>query len=215
MILEEKGATGGLITTAGHEQILHLARAWTPGPLYAWMGMIKPDPLVPLWLTRGVPERIDATGEVIPTLDEDAVRAAVQDLAGRGHRVADHRVPELLRQPGARAPGARDRARAAARPARLDLLRPRLGVPRVRAHAAPRSSTPTRSRRSSSTSTASSRCSQDARLRRPAEHRPLRRRHDERAVRRRSARSTSRSPGPPAARSARPTWPGARACRTC
>jgi N-methylhydantoinase A len=48
MILEEKGAAGGLLTTAGHEQILHLARAWTPGPLYAWMGMVKPDPLVPL-----------------------------------------------------------------------------------------------------------------------------------------------------------------------
>jgi N-methylhydantoinase A len=48
MILEEKGAQGGLLTTAGHEQILHLARAWTPGPLYAWIRMVKPDPLVPL-----------------------------------------------------------------------------------------------------------------------------------------------------------------------
>src|SRR3954453_15899419 len=65
MILEEKGAVGGLITTAGHEQILHLARAWTPGPLYGWMGMIKPAPLVPLWLTRGIPERMDATGAVV------------------------------------------------------------------------------------------------------------------------------------------------------
>lgn len=84
MILEETGAVGGLITTAGHEQILHLARAWTPGPLYAWMGMIKPDPLVPLWLTRGVPERIGATGEVVTGLDEDAVRAAVQELLDAG-----------------------------------------------------------------------------------------------------------------------------------
>src|SRR5487761_1156634 len=42
LILESKGATGGLLTTRGHEQLLHLARAWTPGPLYGWMGMVKP-----------------------------------------------------------------------------------------------------------------------------------------------------------------------------
>jgi N-methylhydantoinase A len=34
MLLEETGSRVGLITTAGHEDILHLARAWTPGPLY-------------------------------------------------------------------------------------------------------------------------------------------------------------------------------------
>ncbi len=84
MILEEKGAVGGLLTTAGHEQILHLARAWTPGPLYAWMGMIKPDPLVPLWLTRGVPERTSASGEVITAIDEEATRAAIEDLLASG-----------------------------------------------------------------------------------------------------------------------------------
>jgi N-methylhydantoinase A len=84
MILEEKGAQGGLLTTAGHEQILHLARAWTPGPLYAWMGMIKPDPLVPLWRTHGIAERMGADGEVVEPLDEAAVRAAVQELIGEG-----------------------------------------------------------------------------------------------------------------------------------
>jgi N-methylhydantoinase A len=84
MILEEKGAQGGLLTTAGHEQILHLARAWTPGPLYAWMGMIKPDPLVPLWRTHGIAERMGADGEVVEPLDEDAVRAAVEALIGDG-----------------------------------------------------------------------------------------------------------------------------------
>src|SRR5215204_5206501 len=84
MILEEKGAVGGLLTTGGHEQILHLARAWTPGPLYAWMGMIKPDPLVPLWLTRGVPERTSASGEVVTAIDEDATRAAIEDLLASG-----------------------------------------------------------------------------------------------------------------------------------
>jgi N-methylhydantoinase A len=84
MILEEKGAAGGLITTAGPEQILHLARAWTPGPLYAWMGMVKPDPLVPLWRTYGVTERMGADGEVVEAIDEEAVRAAVQRLIDDG-----------------------------------------------------------------------------------------------------------------------------------
>ena len=54
MLLEETGSRVGLITTAGHEDILHLARAWTPGPLYGWMGMEKPDPLADLTDTRGV-----------------------------------------------------------------------------------------------------------------------------------------------------------------
>jgi N-methylhydantoinase A len=84
MILEEKGAAGGLITTAGHEQILHLARAWTPGPLYAWMGMIKPDPLVPLWRTHGVGERMGADGMPVLELDEDEVRQAVERLVDDG-----------------------------------------------------------------------------------------------------------------------------------
>ncbi len=84
MILEEKGAVGGLLTTAGHEQILHLARAWTPGPLYAWMGMIKPAPLVPLWLTRPIDERMGATGEVVRALDEQDVIAAITELLEDG-----------------------------------------------------------------------------------------------------------------------------------
>ena|SRR5215210_1013297 len=36
MILTNTGSRVGLLTTKGHEQILHLARAWTPGPLYGW-----------------------------------------------------------------------------------------------------------------------------------------------------------------------------------
>lgn len=84
MILEGKGASGGLITTVGHEQVLHLARAWTPGPLYGWMGMEKPAPLVPLWRTKPVAGRIGASGEEVDALDESAVRAAVQELVDDG-----------------------------------------------------------------------------------------------------------------------------------
>jgi N-methylhydantoinase A len=140
MILEEKGAVGGLLTTAGHEQILHLARAWTPGPLYAWMGMIKPDPLVPLWLTRGVPERMSASGEVVTGIDEDATRAAIEDLLDAG--------TESLTIAFRCGPGCRCRSPpTSSRSTASTSARSR------------RSSTPTPSRRSSGTSTASRACS--------------------------------------------------------
>lgn len=84
MILEEKGARGGLLVTRGHRDILHLARAWTPGPLYGWMGMHKPDPIVDLCDTREIGERIDASGAVVEPLDEAEVRAAVDDLVASG-----------------------------------------------------------------------------------------------------------------------------------
>ncbi|MFZ0088935.1 MAG: hydantoinase/oxoprolinase family protein [Solirubrobacteraceae bacterium] len=84
LILESKGARCGLLTTPGNEQILHLARAWTPGPLYGWMGMIKPEPLAPLWHTRGIGGRIAADGSEIAPLDEDAVARAIDELVAAG-----------------------------------------------------------------------------------------------------------------------------------
>lgn len=84
MILEEKGATGGLLTTRGSEQILHLARAWTPGPLYGWMGMIKPSPLVELWNTRGISARMSAAGEEVAPLADEEVREALDELVEQG-----------------------------------------------------------------------------------------------------------------------------------
>jgi len=85
MLLEETGSRVGLITSEGHEDILHLARAWTPGPLYGWMDMEKPDPLADLVDTRGVAGSIDApNGAVTEPLDEDAVREAVRELADAG-----------------------------------------------------------------------------------------------------------------------------------
>ena len=85
MLLEETGSRVGLITTEGHEDILHLARAWTPGPLYGWMDMDKPDPLADLIDTRGVAGTISSPeGEETEPLDEDAVRAAVRDLQAAG-----------------------------------------------------------------------------------------------------------------------------------
>lgn len=84
MILTNTGARVGLITTRGHEQNLLLARAWTPGPLYGWMVLDKPDPPADPTDTIGVNERIGADGEILQPLDEDELREAVGKLVGRG-----------------------------------------------------------------------------------------------------------------------------------
>lgn len=85
MLLEETGSRVGLITTAGHEDILHLARAWTPGPLYGWIDMDKPDPLADLVDTHGVGGKISSpAGEEVEPLEEAAVRSAVRELQVAG-----------------------------------------------------------------------------------------------------------------------------------
>ena len=84
IVLEEKGAKVGLLVTENFEQVLHLARSQTPGPLAGWMIMKKPDPLADLEHTRGVPERIDARGRVLRALDETKAREAIRELLDAG-----------------------------------------------------------------------------------------------------------------------------------
>jgi N-methylhydantoinase A len=83
-VLEGKGARVGLITTEGFQQILHLARSQTPGPLAGWMIMIKPDPPAALEDTREASERMSAQGDIIKALDPDQVKAVVKDLVDSG-----------------------------------------------------------------------------------------------------------------------------------
>jgi N-methylhydantoinase A len=83
-VLEGNGARVGLITTSGFEQILHVARGQTPGPLAGWIIMVKPDPLAPLELTRGIAARMNAQGEIQEPLDESQVRQHIRELYGAG-----------------------------------------------------------------------------------------------------------------------------------
>ncbi|MGZ3391557.1 MAG: hydantoinase/oxoprolinase family protein, partial [Isosphaeraceae bacterium] len=83
-LLTRSGARVGLLTTQGFGQILHLARSQTPGPIVAWMNMVKPDPLADLSDTREVPERMRASGQVDVELDPDPFRQAVGELIDRG-----------------------------------------------------------------------------------------------------------------------------------
>ncbi len=83
-VLEGKGALVGLLTTKGFEQILHVARSQTPGPLAGWIIMIKPDPMAPLEHTRGVSARMSAKGAEMTALDEAEVRQHIRDLHDGG-----------------------------------------------------------------------------------------------------------------------------------
>tara|TARA_R110000751_G_scaffold71441_11_gene144992 strand:- start:12918 stop:14975 length:2058 start_codon:yes stop_codon:yes gene_type:complete len=83
-VLEGKGSRVGLLVTQGFEYTLHLAKSWTPGPLFGWIVMEKPEPLASLADTRGIPERMDARGNVVRELDVEKATALIDDLCGSG-----------------------------------------------------------------------------------------------------------------------------------
>jgi N-methylhydantoinase A len=84
IVLEEKGAKVGLLVTKNFEQVLHLARSQTPGPLAGWIIMEKPDPLADLEMTRGIAERTSSRGEVLTPLDENSARETIRQLLDAG-----------------------------------------------------------------------------------------------------------------------------------
>ncbi len=83
-ILEGKGATVGLVTTAGFRQVLQIARSFVPGGLAGWIIWPKPEPLAALENTVEAPERIASDGTVVRELDEDAARAGLRKLRDNG-----------------------------------------------------------------------------------------------------------------------------------
>lgn len=85
IVLEHNGSDVGMITTEGFRDLLHIARKKRPLnysnyqdlPWQKWQ-------LVPRRNRRVVPERIDAAGNVLTPLDDDAVRREVRLLRERG-----------------------------------------------------------------------------------------------------------------------------------
>jgi N-methylhydantoinase A len=110
-VLEGKGATVGLVVTAGFRQVLQVARSFVPGGLAAWIIWPKPDPLAALENTVEALERVGARGEVVRELDEadllpklaylreqgvDAVTVALlNSFANPAH---EQRIAELVAQ---------------------------------------------------------------------------------------------------------------------
>jgi N-methylhydantoinase A len=88
-VLTGTGAKVGLLTTAGFEATLPIAKVNSILGLdevlqteaVHWE---KPDMLVPRALIKGVPERIDSRGNVLQGLDELAARRVVRELGSHG-----------------------------------------------------------------------------------------------------------------------------------
>ena len=74
VILERKGATTGLLTTAGFRDILEIAREVRYDIFDMFIRL--PEPLVPRQLRQEVRERVLADGTILESLDEAGVRAA-------------------------------------------------------------------------------------------------------------------------------------------
>lgn len=83
-VLEGKGAKVGLLVTTGYRQVLQIARSFVPGGLAGWIIWPKPEPLAALEHTIEVPGRIDARGDEVAPLGEEAVREALSELERRG-----------------------------------------------------------------------------------------------------------------------------------
>ena len=105
-VLARTGARVGLLVTEGFEYTLHLAKAWTPGPLFGWIVMDKPDPLSSLADTRGIPERINARGEIVRPLDVAKATALIEDLCSSGIEALHHFADACVRQSRTRATAA-------------------------------------------------------------------------------------------------------------
>ena len=80
-LLERKVSRVGLITTRGFRDVMELGRRTRPTP-YGLRGRF--EPLIPRELRLEVPERMDADGEVVTPLDEDAVAQAARALLAEG-----------------------------------------------------------------------------------------------------------------------------------
>lgn len=83
-VLTGKGAKVGLVTTKGYRHVLQVARSFCPGGLGGWVSFVKKPLLAPLELTIEANERMGADGNVVNTLDEDALRRDLNILKAKG-----------------------------------------------------------------------------------------------------------------------------------
>lgn len=87
-ILQRNGAAVGLITNAGFEDVLEIARAEVnPLAMYDF-NYVPPAPIVPRRFRRGVPGRVAADGMIVTALDEEAVARTAVSLVRDGGREA-------------------------------------------------------------------------------------------------------------------------------
>lgn len=80
-VLERRLARTGMITTAGFRDVIELGRRTRP-QAYGMTGIFVP--VIPRDLRLEVPERMEASGKVRISLDEEAVAEAARDLLAKG-----------------------------------------------------------------------------------------------------------------------------------
>ena len=77
-LIERNGARTGLLTTAGHRDVLEMA--WENRFEQYDVNIVRPQPLVERALRLGVAERIASNGDVLLALDESEAIAAIDTL---------------------------------------------------------------------------------------------------------------------------------------
>jgi N-methylhydantoinase A len=90
IVVEERGARVGVLTTKGHEDTLIMMRGLgrvtgePPENLLRVTETAKPTPIVPRERIRGITERVDSSGAVVVALDEEQLEAEVKALVEDG-----------------------------------------------------------------------------------------------------------------------------------
>lgn len=82
IVIERRGARTGLVTTKGFRDVLELGRQARPS-IYDYR-VEKPPVLIPRDRRVEVAERVGPDGEILHTLEEESLRAAVERLARTG-----------------------------------------------------------------------------------------------------------------------------------
>ena len=90
IVVEERGATVGLLTTKGHEDTLPMMRGLgrvtgePPENILRVTETSKPSPIVPRDRIRGIVERVDSAGSVIVELNDEQLEASISELLELG-----------------------------------------------------------------------------------------------------------------------------------
>jgi N-methylhydantoinase A len=90
IVVEERGATVGVLTTKGHEDTLPMMRGLgrvtgePPENILRVTETSKPSPIVPRDRIRGIVERVDSAGTVIVELNEPQLEASISELLELG-----------------------------------------------------------------------------------------------------------------------------------
>jgi N-methylhydantoinase A len=89
-IVQQRGAKVGLITTKGHNDVIHIMRGsrgvgrQDVRQIVHFPDSHKPQPIVPKRMIVGVSERVDCLGKVVVPLNEAEVVAAAEHLVAEG-----------------------------------------------------------------------------------------------------------------------------------